>query len=261
MASIVKKAQASGLLQSYWYTIAGLPLHVVANTNEVSTSNSLPVVLVHGLGVSSRYMLPTAVRLAPYFRVYAPDLPGFGKSPTPHPVLNISQLADALVKFLGQVGLKQVNFLANSVGCQVVLDLAMRYPTLIRRAILTGPTMDPHHRSSAVEIFRLLRDVPGESFNQVHLAIADYVQCGPVVMWQTFQYAMRDHIEAKLSSVGVPILVVRGSRDTIAPQRWVEEIVNLLPHGQLAVIPNAPHAVNNKAAQPLVELALPFLTA
>ncbi len=205
-------------------------------------------------------MLPTAVRLAPYFQVYAPDLPGFGKSRTPAHVLDIPQLADALAEFLHKAGLEQVAFLANSMGCQIVVDLAVRYPSLVNRAILTGPTIDPLHRSSSTEILRLLRDTPGESFNQIHLAIGDYWQCGPRVMWQSFQYALHDYIEDKLPNVRVPILVVRGSRDTIAPQPWVEKIVSLLPDGQLAVIPGAPHAVNNKAAAQLVELTLPFLT-
>ena len=167
-------------------------------------------------------MLPTAVRLAPYFQVYAPDLPGFGKSPSAH-VLDIPQLADALAEFLHKAKLEQAAFLANSMGCQVVTDLAVRYPALVNRAILTGPTIDPLHRLSATEILRLLRDTPGEFFNQIHLAIADYWQCGPRVMWQSFQYALRDHIENKLPDVRVPILVVRGSRDTIAPQPWVEK--------------------------------------
>ncbi len=41
------------------------------------------VILVHGLVVSSRYMVPTLRQLAPHYRVYAPDLPGFGKSTNP----------------------------------------------------------------------------------------------------------------------------------------------------------------------------------
>jgi pimeloyl-ACP methyl ester carboxylesterase len=44
------------------------------------STGRLPVVPVHGLGLSGRYMLPTAERLAPYFPVYLPDLPGFGDS-------------------------------------------------------------------------------------------------------------------------------------------------------------------------------------
>src|SRR4051812_29858976 len=44
-----------------------------------------PVVLVHGLVISSRYMVPLARALAPDFPVYAPDLPGFGESGGPPP--------------------------------------------------------------------------------------------------------------------------------------------------------------------------------
>lgn len=35
----------------------------------------LPVILVHGLGLSSRYMIPLAKHLAPHLRVYAPGRP------------------------------------------------------------------------------------------------------------------------------------------------------------------------------------------
>ncbi|SAK56777.1 Alpha/beta hydrolase family protein [Caballeronia ptereochthonis] len=40
----------------------------------------LPVVLVHGLVISSRYMEPLALALHDDFDVHAPDLPGFGES-------------------------------------------------------------------------------------------------------------------------------------------------------------------------------------
>jgi len=56
-----------------------------------------PVVLVHGLGLSGRYMLPVAERLARHnLQVYLPDLPGFGDSDKPDAALDVSRLADAL---------------------------------------------------------------------------------------------------------------------------------------------------------------------
>lgn len=253
--AVSTKPQAE--MKSRWYSVNGLTMHVMVSTSSLPTQ--VPVVLVHGLGVSSRYMLPTATRLAPYFQVYAPDLPGFGKSTTPRQTLNVPELADALVAWLTVADIKQAAFLANSMGCQVVVDLAVRYPGLVSRIILTGPTVDPHHRSGSFEILRLLLDTPSEPLNQIHLAISDYFRCGPRVMWQSFHYMMKDHIEDKLPDVAVPVLVVRGSRDTIASQQWVEKMVCLLPDGRLAVIPGAPHAVNNGAAAQLVELSLPFL--
>jgi 2-hydroxy-6-oxonona-2,4-dienedioate hydrolase len=58
------------------------------------------IVLVHGEGMSSRYMVPTALQLAPYYHVYAPDLPGFGKSDNPSHILNMAELGDALAAWM-----------------------------------------------------------------------------------------------------------------------------------------------------------------
>ncbi len=57
-------------------------MHARVPTRQIPTPHTDPVVLVHGLGVSSRYMLPTLALLAPRYRVFAPDLPGFGHSVT-----------------------------------------------------------------------------------------------------------------------------------------------------------------------------------
>src|SRR3546814_5660143 len=62
----------------------------------LATPGRSPVVLVHGLVASSRYMAPLIAKLAPDFDVYTPDLPGFGKSWKPRKVLGITALADAL---------------------------------------------------------------------------------------------------------------------------------------------------------------------
>lgn len=81
------------------------------------------MVLVHGLVVSSRYMVPTLERLAPYHRVYAPDLPGFGKSDKPPRVLNVAELSDSLVAWMEKIGLKSAALVGNSFGCQIIADL------------------------------------------------------------------------------------------------------------------------------------------
>jgi pimeloyl-ACP methyl ester carboxylesterase len=76
---------------------------------------------------------------------------------------------------------------------------------------------------------------------------------------RTFRYALRDRIEARLPLVRVPTLVVRGSRDTIVPQRWAEEATRLLPHGRLVVIPGAAHTLVYKVPAELVRAIRPFL--
>src|ERR1043166_2987823 len=69
--------QEDGALRSIWTTVAGLPMH--ARIGRPAKPDAGPaMVLVHGLGVSGRYMLPTARRLVFEHPTYVPDLPGFG---------------------------------------------------------------------------------------------------------------------------------------------------------------------------------------
>ena len=77
--------------------VRGLPMSFRLSADGVSAGGP-PVVLVHGLGLSGRYMLPVADRLAPRYPVYLPDLPGFGDSAKPARALDVSGLADALAE-------------------------------------------------------------------------------------------------------------------------------------------------------------------
>ena len=75
-------------LVSRWTTVDGWSMHALVPADP-SRHAGPPVVLVHGLGVSGRYMVPTAVRLARHLPTYVPDLPGFGKSARPPHALGI----------------------------------------------------------------------------------------------------------------------------------------------------------------------------
>lgn len=56
-----------------------------------------PVVLVHGLGLSHRYMIPLAEHLAQRYQVWLPDLPGFGDSGKSLPALKVPLPANRLL--------------------------------------------------------------------------------------------------------------------------------------------------------------------
>ncbi len=230
-------------LETVWVRVGDSRVHARASgdlTPEVRT----PVVLVHGLVVSSRYMVPIAERLAPYHRVFATDLPGFGRSEGPLQTLDVAGLADALSDWMGEVGLERAALVGNSMGCQVIADLAVRHPGRVERAVLQGPTMDPLGRSAPRQVGRFLLDVPREPLSLIPIELLDYLSVGTRRAWRTFRYALEDRIEKKLPNMRVPTLVVSGSRDPIVPQRWAKEVVELLPMGRLCVIPGAAHAAN-----------------
>jgi 2-hydroxy-6-oxonona-2,4-dienedioate hydrolase len=66
--------------ETVWTVVAGTRMH--ARVSGIP-GDGPAVILVHGLVVSARYMIPAMKRLALQHRVHAPDLPGFGKSGKP----------------------------------------------------------------------------------------------------------------------------------------------------------------------------------
>jgi pimeloyl-ACP methyl ester carboxylesterase len=245
-------------LKSMWTKVGDLLLHSRVSVN---SSNAFlpPIILIHGLGVSSRYMIPLAEQLAPHFTVYALDLPGFGRSHKPPRVLNITELADALAGWMRENKLERARLLANSIGCQIIVDLALRRPEMVERIILVSPTVDQEARTVRQQFFRLLLDIPREPLSLSFIAIVDYLQAGLGRAAETFGYALQDPLEEKLPHVSQPALVVRGERDPLVSERWAVEVNRLLPESRLVAIPRAAHGVNYNSPVRLARIVLEFL--
>jgi pimeloyl-ACP methyl ester carboxylesterase len=219
------------------------------------------LVLVHGHVASSRYMLPALRAFAPHCRVHAPDLPGWGGSSKPAQALSLRELAAVLGAWADEIGLDRPIFLGNSLGCQILAELAVQRPALPAGLVLLGPTVDPTVRTLLSQALRLAADLPRERPSLWLVELADLMRMGPRRFVQIVRVMLDDCIEVKLPRITVPTLVVRGSRDPIAPQRWAEDAARLLPHGRLAVLPGAGHAANYSTPDRLVAAVLPFIRA
>lgn len=244
------------MLYSIYTTIAGRAIHTRVALD--SATHTLPIVLVHGLSVSSRYMVPLAQALAPHRRVYAPDLPGFGKSEKPRNILDIPQLALALCDWMDYFRLAQAVLVGNSMGCQIIAALANHTPERVARAVFNGPTVDSAGRSLVEQARRLALDGLLEPPMSVLTQLSDYLRAGPRRTIRTMQHALRDPLEARLPTMAMPVLVTRGARDNIASQHWCQDIVNLLPNGYFLEFPGSPHATNYVDPQPLAQAIVDF---
>lgn len=216
------------------------------------------IVLVHGLAVSHRYLMPTAVLLARRHRVAVPDLPGFGLSGEPGTVLGTRDLADALGSWLDATGGGPVVLFGNSYGCQVIVDLVVRRPELAAALVLAGPTVDPAARTAPRQVLRWLRDVGREDPTQAGVLLRDARDAGLHRVLGTLRRAVADRIEAKLP-LAAPTLVVRGGVEPIVPARWAREATRLLPDGELVEVPGGPHNTVYSTAGAVADATEAFL--
>ncbi|AYN38242.1 alpha/beta hydrolase [Streptomyces dangxiongensis] len=234
---------------------AGTRVHAAA----LGPYDAPEVVCVHGLGCSYRYWLPFARALAPRTRTVAVDLPGFGRTPGPDQALDVRQLSLALADWLRATGRGPTALVANSIGCQIVVDLAVHAPELVGPVVLNGPTFDRGARSLLTQAARLLRDVPWERPSLAPPLITSYAECGARRALHTCLYALRDPVEDKLHRLRTPAVVARGTRDPIVPEAWARELTALLPQGRLVSVPGAGHAMNFSAPEALARITLDLL--
>ena len=218
-----------------------------------------PVVLVHGLVISSRYMVPTAVELAPFCPVYAIDLPGYGDSVKPPTVLGLPELADALAAWLDAMKFASAHLVANSFGCQVLAEFALRHRHRVNRLVFQGPTVDPSARTVRQQLGRLIRNSRSEGPGLGWITLVDYLKAGLRTVTATIRMSIQDRIEDKLPGITAPTLVVRGGKDPIVPQSWAEEVARRLPRGELHVLPGLGHTINYTAPKRFVDVMRPFL--
>ncbi len=120
-------AEQAPILHEQWVTVDGVRVFSHVGTS-ASSVGAMPIVLVHGYGAASGYLLPTAEHLAPHHPVYVPDLPGWGKSDEPDHALDLAELADVLAGFIRVQQLSPVVLLGNSFGCQIIVEFVGAVP-------------------------------------------------------------------------------------------------------------------------------------
>jgi pimeloyl-ACP methyl ester carboxylesterase len=217
------------------------------------------VVLVHGFGVSSRYFVPFAERLAVFSDVYAPDLPGHGKTEPPVVPLDVGGFAAALARWLDVMRLSHVRMVGHSMGCQIAVELALRRPDLVERLVLIGPTIDCNARSLRATLPRFVAGSLHEPPRIGVVLVKDYVQALralPTEIRSMFSY----RLENAVGAVGdMPLLLVRGEHDKVAPVAWLDVLRRRAANARVAVVPRAAHAAQFGEPDELVRLVRPFL--
>lgn len=222
---------------------------------------ALPVVLVHGYGVSAAYWRPLALRLSASRAVYAPDLPGHGRSAPAATPLDVGGLALSLLAVLDALGLGRVALVGQSLGAQVAAEAAARAPSRVAALVLVGPAGDPRVRTRLHAVARAARDAPFERPSLLLLVARDYLRAGARLVWHEMTHMLEHDITRVLPRVAAPTLVLRGARDAIAPARWVREVAALVPDAECRTVAGGAHAVQWSAADRVAHEIDAFLRA
>jgi pimeloyl-ACP methyl ester carboxylesterase len=233
------------------------------------------VVLVHGLGGSAedwRDLAPWLVKAG--YRVYTPDLPGFGRSEQPTDFsYSVHDQAEIVTGFLDALDLKQVDLGGWSMGGGVVQHVALNHPERVRRLILfdaIGLSFKPAWNvrlfapQTPAEIDQLEALLMPNPPRVPAFVARDVLRVSRQDAWiinraLDSMLTGQDATDSRLPQLKMPVLLVWGSVDQITPLGLGKRMHELIPQSQLEVIDGCGHLAPVQCSQQIGPKLVAFL--
>lgn len=239
-----------------------MALHLIDRIAVEDEGQGDVVVCVHGLGGSSNTWTPLMPALARH-RVLRIDLPGSARSQQAEGPLSIARYVESLVTVCGRMGITRAHFLAHSMGTIVVQHLAVAQPKLVRSLALFGPLAAPTDaarsgvRARAAkaraegmqEITETLVQAALSNDTRQRLPLAVAFVCESLMRQSGEAYArsceaLADAQAADVSPCRLPVLLVTGDEDGVAPPQVVRALAERFHNAtsaRVVVLPRCGH--------------------
>ena len=221
-----------------------------------------PLLLIHGLGSSSRDWAAQVPHFADRYRVLRIDLRGHGKSERGNGPYAIAQFARDMAVFLRRRDAVPAHVVGLSMGGMVALELAASAPRLIRSLVVVNSVADMRLHSWHDVWFYVSRRLTVQllGMRRVGQLIAHKLFIKPsqqtlrrkfVRRWarndkQAYLWSidaiMRWSVADRLDRIDVPTLLVASDED-YTPVSVKEHIAARMPNAEVAVVEDARHAL------------------
>lgn len=233
-----------------WYDVSG-------------RADGEPILMIQGLGADSRGWIFQRRALGRRHRVICVDNRGVGRSDRPPGPYDLEVMAADAMAALTAAGFGSAHVVGASMGGVISQIIAVRYPERVRSLVLACTSCSHHDwrrelfhewaetaRSQGMRalVNRAMRWLIGQRvhrrFGLPMGLLGNIVLATPA---DTFVaqidaiLAMDDSLKGELHQVQVPTLVTVGTQDILTPAGDAEEIVELIPGADLALISGAAH--------------------
>jgi pimeloyl-ACP methyl ester carboxylesterase len=200
-----------------------------------------PIVLVHGLGGSSRCWWLAVDALAARHRVYLVDLPGFGSLRRLYREFVLADGAEWLREWMTAAAIERGDLVGHSMGGYLALRLAAMEPARVRRLVLVAPAGIPTGRSLWRHVLGLPRHWRQTTLSTLRLAATDALRTHPALVWRVARALVTEDIVPLLCSVRAPALLVWGHEDPLIPAAAAAVLRAELRDARLVLIERAGH--------------------
>ena len=287
---LINMATGEGV-ERRWADVRGLRTHY-----RFSPGSGPAIVLLQGGMLDSSVLTwkKTLEFLPRHYRVYAPDLPGYGASAKPDDApYTTAFFVEWLGGFLDAVGVERATLCGSSMSGAVVLGFALRAPRRVERLVLSGaygfqPRV-PFHEAAYVAcrlpglaqatrtLLRLhplvlrcalpvsvygWRHVSRELVEDAYAGIREPKALEAFLQWMRHELLprrVRSDFASQLHRLPMPVLLLHGAHDWTMPVRYARRAHERIPHARLHVYPDCAHLVPREAPERTSRDLLAFL--
>lgn len=179
-----------------------------------------PLLLIAGLGSGVTLFANSIPPFSKDREVIAFDNRGAGRTDKPDVPYTIEMMADDTAGLLTALDVKRADVLGVSMGGRIAMELAIRYPEVVRGLILVSTSARVNRETRAslgLRFGKLTKMITGSG------AFGGSPQPYHAFIHQLEASAKFDCTD-RLGAISAPTLVMRGDRDTLAPKDLVEEV-------------------------------------
>jgi pimeloyl-ACP methyl ester carboxylesterase len=227
-----------------------------------------PLLLVSGLGVTSRVWDPIVPELAEHFSLIIPDNRGVGFSEARRKACSLGDYTSDLVELLDYLQVDRAHVLGLSLGGVMAIKLAAEHPERINRLVLASCTdrFTPYLREVAMLLGQTLgRLRPGAFARTVEVlgSAPEYLDAQPNLIAERVRQKREEHvparevarqlrcvanaaIELERDPIMAPTLVIAGEHDVLIPSCYARGTAGRIAGSRFWLVEGAGH-------NPLVE--------
>jgi pimeloyl-ACP methyl ester carboxylesterase len=213
------------------------------------------VLVLHG-GAGPRTVAGLATALSEHVYAIAPTHPGFDGTPRPEWSDSIADLAIAYLDLLDTLDLSGVMVIGNSIGGWIAAEMALRdtQGRIGALTLLNAVGIHAHLEKNQVVDTRTLAPADmsklsfaNPAFRPDFASFTDQQRAGmaanqkALARYAGTEFTHDPKLRRRLHRVTVPVLVVWGEEDGIAPLAYGRGYADSFPNGHFAPIPEAGH--------------------
>jgi pimeloyl-ACP methyl ester carboxylesterase len=221
----------------------------------IAAGEGTPLLMLHGWGANADLMMPLGNRLMPLgYRVYAPDLPGFGGSDLPPAAWSVRDYVNFTLAYMDALSLDRVLYFGHSNGGRIGLVLGAEHSARVSKMVLADSAgvrlPAPVATRARLKAYRAVRQTLStvglkatsdrlRNWYNDRYGSTDFKNAGP--LRETFIRIVGENLLPVAAQVKVPTLLLWGDGDDDTPLAHGQLLEKTIPDAGLVVLNGAGH--------------------